>query len=174
MVGKAALYFQNHFKNWSKFIRMFSFKSTSGSFDETMLFTIVVSASRRSSLILLVIELTKEQRGCNSSLSRKQFDAGKRARKDLMRDILKSKNRWVNSLWIVSMISKYDDFKFKLSLSLCFVMNDVLSESRWNWLFSLVQGGCSFAYLEGGVTVACLHYTLSTEYALAAFYADLC
>jgi len=60
MVGKAALYFQNHFKNWSKFIRMFSFKSTSGSSDETMLFTIVVSASRRSSLIILVVELTKE------------------------------------------------------------------------------------------------------------------
>jgi len=53
---------------------MFSFKSTSGSFDE--LFTIVVPASR-SSLILLVVELTKEQRSCNSSLSRKQFDAGK-------------------------------------------------------------------------------------------------
>ena len=43
-----------------------------------------------------------------------------------------------------------------------FVMNDVLSESRWNWLFSLVQGGmyCSFACLEGGITVACLHHTL--------------
>ena len=81
------LYFQNHFKNWSKFIRMFSFKITSGSFDETMLFTIVFSAWRRSSLIFLVVELTKQQRGCNSSLSRKQFDAGKRARKDLMRDI---------------------------------------------------------------------------------------
>jgi len=54
----------------------------------------------------LVIELTKEQRSCNSSLSRKQFDAGKRARKDLMRDILNSKNRWLNSLWVVSMISK--------------------------------------------------------------------
>ena len=52
-----------------------------------MLFTIGVSPSRRSLLILLVVELTKEQRGCNSSLSSKQFDAGKRARKDLMRDI---------------------------------------------------------------------------------------
>jgi len=38
MVGKAALYFQIHFKNWSKFLRVFSFKSTSGSVDETMLF----------------------------------------------------------------------------------------------------------------------------------------
>jgi len=59
MVGKAALYFQKHFKNSSKFMRMFSFKSTSGSSDESMLFTIIVSASRRSSLILLVVELTK-------------------------------------------------------------------------------------------------------------------
>jgi len=109
IVGKAASYFQNYFKNWSKFIRMFSFKSTpqkhkqalmhkSTRFDETMLFTIAVSASRRSSLILLVVELTKEQRGCNSSLSRKQFDAGKRERKDLMRDILNFKKRWLNSL----------------------------------------------------------------------------
>jgi len=63
MVRKVALYFKNHFKNWSRFIRVFSFKSTSGSFDETMLFTVVVSASRRSSLILLVVELTKKQRG---------------------------------------------------------------------------------------------------------------
>ena len=143
MVGKAALYFQNHFKNLSKFIRMFSFKSTSGNFDETMLFTVVVSASRRSSLILLVVELTKEQRGCNSSLSRKQFDAAKRARKDLTRDILNSKNWWLNSLWIVSMISKQDTFKLSLPLwiPMCFVMNDVLTESRWNWLFSLVQDG---------------------------------
>jgi len=86
MVGKTALYFQNNFKKWSKFIRMFSFQSIPGSFDETMLFTIAVSASRRSSLILLVVKLTKEQRGCNSSLSRKQFDAGKRACKDLMRE----------------------------------------------------------------------------------------
>ena len=38
MVGKAALYFQKHFKNWPKFIRMFSFKSTSGSIDETNAF----------------------------------------------------------------------------------------------------------------------------------------
>ena len=91
MVGKAALYFQNHFKNWSKFIRVFSF-------DEIMLLTVEVSASRRSSLIFLVVELTKEQRGCNSSLSRKQVDAGKGARKDLMRDIVNSKNRWLNSL----------------------------------------------------------------------------
>jgi len=68
MVGNVALYFQNHFKNWSKFNRVFSF-------DETMLFTVVVSASR-SSLTLLVVELTKELKGCNSSLSRKQFDAG--------------------------------------------------------------------------------------------------
>jgi len=42
MVGKAAIYFQNYFKNWSKFIRVFSFKNTSGNFDETMLFTVVV------------------------------------------------------------------------------------------------------------------------------------
>jgi len=68
-------------------------QSTSGSFDETMLFTIVVSASGRSSLMLLVVELIKAQRGCNSSLSRKQFDAGKRAHKDLIRDILNSKNQ---------------------------------------------------------------------------------
>jgi len=33
---------------------------TSGSFDETMLFTVAVSTSRRSSLIFLVVELTKE------------------------------------------------------------------------------------------------------------------
>ena len=58
MVGKAALYFQNHFKNWSKFIRAFSFKSATGSFDETILFTVVVSTSR-SSLIFLVVELAK-------------------------------------------------------------------------------------------------------------------
>jgi len=44
MVGKAAFYFQNHFKNWSKFILVFSFKNTTGSFDETMLFPIVISA----------------------------------------------------------------------------------------------------------------------------------
>jgi len=59
MVVKAALYLQNHFKNWSKFKRVYSFKNTSGSFDETMLFTVVVSALR-SSLIFLVVELTKE------------------------------------------------------------------------------------------------------------------
>jgi len=63
-----------------------------------LLFTIAVSASRRSSLILLVVELTKEPRGCNSSLSRNQVDAGKRALKDLMRGILNSKNQWLNSL----------------------------------------------------------------------------
>ena len=34
---------------------------------------------------------------------------------------------------------------------MCFVMNDGLSESRWNWPFSLVQMvRCSFACLEGG------------------------
>jgi len=87
MVGKVALYFQNHLKNWSKFMRVLSLKSTSGSFDETMLFTVVVSASTRSSLILLVVELIEKQRRCDSSLSRKQFDAGEKARKDLMRDI---------------------------------------------------------------------------------------
>jgi len=59
-VGKAALYFQTHFKSWSKFMRVFSFKNKSGSFDETMLFTVVVSASRRSSMIFLVVEFTKE------------------------------------------------------------------------------------------------------------------
>jgi len=31
-----------------------------------------------------------------------------------------------------------------------------------------------FACSEGGITVACLRHTLSTEYALDAFYADLC
>jgi len=60
MVGKAALNFQNHFKNWSKFIGVFSFKNTLGSFDETMFFTVVVSALKRSSLIFLVVELTIE------------------------------------------------------------------------------------------------------------------
>jgi len=65
MVRKSTLYFQNHFKNWSKFTRMFSFKSTSGAFDKTMLFTMVVSASRRSSLILLVVEFTKEKEVVN-------------------------------------------------------------------------------------------------------------
>jgi len=41
--------------------------------------------------------------------------------------------------------------------------------------FPLVQrAGCSFACLEGEITVACLRHTLSTEYAPAAFYADLC
>jgi len=41
--------------------------------------------------------------------------------------------------------------------------------------FSLVQrAGCSFAGLEGWITVACLHHTPSAEYALAEFYADLC
>jgi len=49
MAGKAALYFQNHLKTWSKFMLVFSFKCTSGSVDETVHFTIVVSASRRSS-----------------------------------------------------------------------------------------------------------------------------
>ena len=66
MVGKAAIYFKNHFKNGSIFIRLFSLKSISGSCDQTMLFTIVVSSSKRSSVILSVVELTKEQRGCNS------------------------------------------------------------------------------------------------------------
>jgi len=33
MVGKAAFYFENHFENGSKFIRMLSFESTSGSFE---------------------------------------------------------------------------------------------------------------------------------------------
>jgi len=40
---------------------VFSFKNTSGSFDEKKLFTIVVPASRRSSLIFLVVELTKSK-----------------------------------------------------------------------------------------------------------------
>jgi len=41
--------------------------------------------------------------------------------------------------------------------------------------FSLVKRvGCSFACLEGGITVACLRRRLSTEYALVAFYAGLC
>jgi len=62
MVGKAGLYFQNHFKNWSEFMLVFSFKNASGSFDETMLFTVVVSALRRSSLIFLVVELTGVKR----------------------------------------------------------------------------------------------------------------
>jgi len=74
MVEKAASPFDNHFKARAKFVRVFSFKRTSGSFDERI-FTIVISASRKSSLILLVAELTKEQKSCNSSLSRKQFDA---------------------------------------------------------------------------------------------------
>ena len=47
-------------KNWSKFISLLSFENTSGSFDETMLFTVVVSALIRSSLIFLVVELTKQ------------------------------------------------------------------------------------------------------------------
>jgi len=63
-----------------------------------MLFTVVVSALRRSSLILLVVEMTEEYRGYNSFLSKKQFDAGERTRKDLMRDISNSENRWLNSL----------------------------------------------------------------------------
>jgi len=46
-----------------------------------------------------------------------------------------------------------------LRIPMCFVMNDVLSESRWNWLFPLVQRvGCGFACLEGGITVACLRF----------------
>jgi len=45
VVGKAVLYFQNCFESWSKFIRVFLFKDTSGSFDETMLFTVVVQHS---------------------------------------------------------------------------------------------------------------------------------
>jgi len=45
MVGKTAVYFQNYFKNWSKFIRVFSFKNTSVSFDETMLVTGAVQHS---------------------------------------------------------------------------------------------------------------------------------
>jgi len=41
--------------------------------------------------------------------------------------------------------------------------------------FSRVERvGCSFACLGGGITVACLRHALSTEYALVAFYADLC
>jgi len=40
--------------------------------------------------------------------------------------------------------------------------------------FSLVQMvGFSFACSEGGITISCLRHTPSTEYALAAFYADL-
>jgi len=35
-------------------------------------------------------------------LSRKQFDAGKRARKDLMRDILNSKNGWLKFFFSIS------------------------------------------------------------------------
>jgi len=59
MVGKAALYFQNHFKNGSKFIRGFSIKNSLGTFDETILFTEVVSLWRISLLIFLAVELTK-------------------------------------------------------------------------------------------------------------------
>ena len=61
----------------NSYVRFHLFNSTSGSFDETMLFTTVVSASRRPSLILLVVELANERRGCNSPLSRKQFDESK-------------------------------------------------------------------------------------------------
>ena len=62
MVGKAALYFQNHFNNWFKFIRVFSFGNTSGSFDETMLFTVVVSSFSIEKTLtdILVVELTKD------------------------------------------------------------------------------------------------------------------
>jgi len=43
-----------------------------------------------------------------------------------------------------------------------------------NDFFRLFRVGCSFACLEVGIIVACLHHTLSAEYALAIFYADLC
>jgi len=131
MVGEVALCFQNHFKNWSKFIRVFSFKRTSSSFGETMLFTVVVSASRRSLLILSVVKLTKKQRGCYPSLSRKQFDVGVRARKDLMRDIKLQK------LVAELALNSINDFKvrcFQIQ-TLTFIVNsdvfcyDILSES---------------------------------------------
>jgi len=32
----------------------------------------------------------------------------------------------------------------------------------------------TFFTCSGWVTVACVHHTLSTKYALAVFYADLC
>ena len=104
MMGKAALYVQDHFKTGPNSYGCFHSKAHQEA-DETMLFTIVVLASRKSLLILLLVKLTKEQRGCNSSLSRKQFDAGKKALKDLT-NILNSENRLLNSLGIISMISK--------------------------------------------------------------------
>jgi len=68
-----------------------------------------------------------------------------------------------------------DDFKvrcFQIQTPIFVVNSDVFRDETD---FSLVQRvGCSFACLEGGITVACLRHTQSTEYALAAFYADLC
>ena len=139
MVGKVTLYFQHHFKNWSKFIRVFSFKSTSGSFDETMLFTVVG----------LLVELTEKQRGCNFSLSRKHFDVGERARKDLMRDISNFDNRWLNSLWILSMISKQSAFQIQ---TLTFIVNSDMFCYEWRpfWMDTTLT---FCACLEGGITL---------------------
>ena len=144
-----------------------------------MLFTIVVSALRRSSLILLEVKLTKEQRYCNSSLSRKQFDAGKRASKDLMRGIK------FQNLVAKFALNSINDFKvrcFQIQ-TFTFIVNSDVFCYEWRpfriemkLTFSLVpRMGCSFSCLEGGITVACLRHTLSrpTEHALAPFFADL-
>jgi len=95
-------------------------------------YTVVVSASCGSLLTLLVVELTKKQRGCHSSLSRKQFDAGERARKGLMRDIKLRKSVAEFAL------NSINDFKvrwFQIQTLTFIVNSDVfcyvdLSESR--------------------------------------------
>jgi len=60
--GKSSFVLPKPFQKLVQIHTGVSFKSTSGNFDEAMLFTVVVSALRRSSLILLVVELTTKQR----------------------------------------------------------------------------------------------------------------
>ena len=144
IVGKAASYFDNHFKTGTKFVRVFSCKITSGSFDERN-FTIVISASRKSSLILLVVELTKEQIGCTSSLSRKQVNAGILL---LWKITQRFDERHTELRKTVAgfALNNINDFKVRYfqSQTLTFTVNsdvfcyDVLSESRWKWIFALV------------------------------------
>jgi len=70
-----------------------------------------------------------------------------------MRDISKSENRWLNSLWIVSMISKQDDFKFTPT----FIVNSDVFCCEWRpvWIemklnfFACSVGGMLFRLFRG-------------------------
>jgi len=72
-------------------------------------------------------------------------------------------------------LNSINDFKvrcFQIQ-TLTFIVNSDVFCYEWRSLW-IEMKLAFFTCSEGGITVACLHHTLSTEYALAAFYADLC